>query len=421
MTQPNWWRQFREDGTIDRLPYFLVGLILCIIKFRIDNGVANIGYGRDWTPWDYLISGSTLTTLLRVPEDRSFFLMLFALSLPFVVIGVGFTYARLRSAGLNPVLVTLFFLPVLNLILILILAILKPREAVARRVVIDGAAVPAPPAANDVVLSYGTDQSAGPSIFRDLFPKAPGPSLALAATLSAGSVLLMIGLSVEFLQNYGWGAFVALPFLCGLIAAVLHGVGEPRSLKQCLAAAALAPTILGAGVIVVAIEGAVCVLMALPIIIPMSLLGGIIGYHLQRGPLRSGGTQTLVLILIAFMPIFLGAEHVAHPRRRFTRPSRSSISTRLPIASGNRSSHFPESIRQPSGSSARASPTQSRQRSTATALAPSATASSPPANLLNPLPHGTPTSFSNLTSRPTLRPCRNGAHTTSILHTSAIF
>jgi hypothetical protein len=144
-----------------------------------------------------------------------------------------------------------------------------------------------------------------------VFPKSPTGSLFLASTLSAGSALVMTWLGVEMFQNYGWGVFVAMPFLCGLIAAVLHGVGEPRSLKQCLGAAALAPTILGVGVIMVAIDGAVCVIMALPIIIPMSLLGGVIGYHLQRGPLRTGGTRTLVLLLIAFTPIFLGAEHIA--------------------------------------------------------------------------------------------------------------
>jgi hypothetical protein len=313
MKRPNWWRQFRDDGTIDRIPYLLIGLILCLIKFRIDTAVAYIGYGRDWTPWDYLISGSTLTTLLRVPEDRSFFLMLFALSLPFVVIGIGLTYARLQSVGLHPLLVLLFFLPVLNLILIFMLVILKPRPVVPAPV--PSVDVPfAVPASNSEqpVLAYGTDRPAE-SAFRELFPKSKTSSLAMASTLSAGSALVMTWLGVDVFQNYGWGIFVALPFLCGLIAAVLHGVGQPRSLKQCLGAAALAPTILGAGVFIVGVDGAGCVIMALPIIIPMSLLGGVIGYHLQRGPLRGGGTQPLVLLLIAFMPIFLGAEHIANP------------------------------------------------------------------------------------------------------------
>jgi hypothetical protein len=52
--------------------------------------------------------------------------------------------------------------------------------------------------------------------------------------------------------------------------------------------------------------------MSLPISIPMSLIGGAVGYHLQQGPLQFGGTDKIVIILLLFVPFFLGAECIAH-------------------------------------------------------------------------------------------------------------
>src|SRR5262249_14591868 len=56
-----------------------------------------------------------------------------------------------------------------------------------------------------------------------------------------------------------------------------------------------------------------CVVMSLPIAIPFSMIGGAVGYVLQSGPLRYGGTGKLTIILMLFVPFFMGAEYVAHP------------------------------------------------------------------------------------------------------------
>lgn len=313
MNPPAWWRQLRESGTIDRTPYLLIGLTLCAIKYPIDATVAHSVFNRAWTPWDYLINGSTLSTLLKIPQYLTFFLTLFAISIPFAAVGVALTFARLRSAGAHPFLVVLFFMPVLNLILILILVVLKPQKPIPA-VATNPSHSTQPPALNLGVFSYGTDQPIEKiSLIRHLFPKSPGASLIVSSSVSAMTALVLTWLSVDVFQSYGWGVFVASPFLCGLIASVLHGLPMPRTRKQCLAAATLAPVLVAGGVVVAGVDGAACVVMSLPILIPMSLIGGAIGYYLQRGPLKFGGTGRLVLVLLTFMPFFLGAEYVAHP------------------------------------------------------------------------------------------------------------
>ena len=311
-----WWQQLRKFGTIDRQPYVLIGVGLCLFKYCIDCYIASV-YNRIWTPWDYLVNGSTLSTLILFSESRAFFETLFVFSIPFVAIGVTLTYARLQSADAHPMLVVLFFMPVVNLILILILVLLKPKPQLATPMI---RAEPSlhqahfAPEYTGGVIPYGTDQPGEPSSFaRRIFPQSRAGSLFVASLISALSALLLTWLAVDIFQNYGWGVFVALPFICGLIASVLHGVSHPRTLKQCLAAATLSPVLVAAGVVIAGVDGAGCVVMSLPISIPMSLIGGAVGYHLQKGPLQFGGTDKLVVILLLFMPFFIGAEHLAHP------------------------------------------------------------------------------------------------------------
>src|ERR1700722_11406158 len=304
------WQTFLKSGEISRERYFWLGLALCLAKYSVDASVASFVFQRVWTPWDYFISGATLYTLARIPEDQIFFLSLFAISIPFVAIGITLTLARLRSAGASPLLVFLFFLPGLNLITFLILILLPPKS-------VDDEPRMATVASSQPlvgILPYGTDQPPrAPGIMSFVFPESPGWSLITAAFYTAVIELLMTWLSVQTFQSYGWGVFIALPFLGGLISTMLHGMGRRRTLKECMAVATVSPIIVAVGVILAAIDGAICVLMYLPLAIPMSWIGGAVGYSLQRGVIRQGGAGKIIAILVLFMPLFMGAERIARP------------------------------------------------------------------------------------------------------------
>jgi hypothetical protein len=305
------WRRFLKSGEIGRERYFWLGIALSLTKYSVDASVASLVFHRVWTPWNYLISGSTLYTLARLPEDQVFFLSLFAISIPFVAIGVALTLARLRSAGASPLLVFLFFLPVLNLITFLILVMLRPKPVgeELRVAMVTSSQLPGG------ILPYGTDQSPrAPGIMSRIFPESPGWSLIASASYTAVIQLLMTWISVQTFQSYGWGVFIALPFLSGLISTMLHGMGRRRTWKQCMAVATVTPVVIGIGVILAAMDGAICVLMYLPLAIPMSWIGGAVGYSLQRGLIRQGGAGNIIAGLILFMPLFMGAERIAHPQ-----------------------------------------------------------------------------------------------------------
>src|SRR5262249_42826635 len=131
---------FRWTGTLNRLPYFLAGLILLAVKFGLDWLVARLVFERDWTLANYLAAPTNALRLFPLADpDRFFFGTLLVLALPFIFIGIALTVQRLRAAGLSTALVVLFFVPIANLFFFVILSLLpnqptsswKPRDGLA--------------------------------------------------------------------------------------------------------------------------------------------------------------------------------------------------------------------------------------------------------------------------------------------------
>ena len=56
----------RLDGTIDRRPYFVLGVSLTLLKMGLDYLVATRLFGRDWTPFEYAVPNQ-VTGLLSFP------------------------------------------------------------------------------------------------------------------------------------------------------------------------------------------------------------------------------------------------------------------------------------------------------------------------------------------------------------------
>jgi hypothetical protein len=104
---------------------------------------------------------------------------------------------------------------------------------------------------------------------------------------------------------YGWALFAGIPFTSGLLAALIHSVPERRSAGACCAVAALPVLITGALLIAIAVEGAICVLMALPIGLPIGVFGGMVGFvvqdnrwgHVPTGKVCACGWLVLALLL----------------------------------------------------------------------------------------------------------------------------
>jgi uncharacterized membrane protein YhaH (DUF805 family) len=284
---------FRElwtsRGTIDRGTYALVGLIGFALKHNLDRLVATLVFHRPWGLFNYWVPVPDVARITALPSGDAIFLeSMVLLSLPFVWIGIALTMKRLRSANLPSTLVLLFFVPFMNLLFFLVLCLVPARGS-------------------------GTTEQAKElprsSFLARIVPEGALGSAAISLLVTVPLGLAMALLGTQVLVNYGWGLFVALPFTMGFAAALIYGLRQPRSLAGCIGVAVLSTALLGAALLTLALEGVFCLLMALPIALLLTAIGGSFGYLVQRRRWLREGTPAFLSVLLILVP---GAQWIEH-------------------------------------------------------------------------------------------------------------
>lgn len=207
---------------------------------------------------------------------------------PFVAIG-GFAFClgisgalallslrRTDRLGRSGWLALAAMIPTLQIIAVLILALLWPHRAEAE-----------PPRASD-----------------------PAPPHQLAIGIFAGTALIVVAVAVSALTMgaYGWGLFVATPFLVGLITGFLVNRSHVRSAAETFGAVAMAGALGTLALLMLALEGLMCVFLVLPLAIGLASIGGAIGRAAAkrlvdpRQPFYSVALLPLIFLLDAAMP-----------------------------------------------------------------------------------------------------------------------
>ncbi len=283
---------WRASGTIDRRTYALVGLVGFALKHNLDRLIATLVFHRPWGLFSYWVPAHYVAKITALRSADAVFLeAMVAMALPFVWMGVALTIKRLRSAGLPLQLVLLFFLPFLNLFFFLWLCLVPARNAAT-----------VPEAA-----------SSKRSFFSRIIPESALGSAAISLLITVPAGVGMVFLGVQLLANYGWGLFIALPFTMGFTAALIYGMRQPRSLAGCVGVASLSVMLLGLALLAWAIEGVVCLMMALPIAWPLAALGGSFGYMVQQWRWFRPRAPAFLPVLLLFVPGIQWLEHVAAP------------------------------------------------------------------------------------------------------------
>lgn len=293
---------WRPSGIVDRKTYAIVGVVGFALKHNLDRLVAAFGFHRPWSLFNYWQPLPTAGRITQLGRNQARFLeTMVALSLPFVWVGVVMTLKRLRSSGLPNGLAALFFVPFVNLPFFLVLSLLPEREGVASST---------PGRADSWLARVIPESAAGSATF----------ALVLTGVVGLGFVLI----GVRLLVNYGWGLFVALPFTMGFASALIYSYRQPRSLPSCVSVAALSIAFLGVGLLALAVEGLVCLIMAIPIALPLAALGGMCGYLVQKRRWMERGAPAFLCLMFGLTPGVQWLEHIIAPRPQ-TFVVRSSI------------------------------------------------------------------------------------------------
>ena len=144
-------------------------------------------------------------------------------------------------------------------------------------------------------------------ILKGLQPWQAG--LASAALVSI-VIVLSIVLAFGSRYAYGWTVFTVIPILLGAIAALLVEVETWRPMRQPLQAQWWALLFTASGLVIWRIEGLVCLAMAAPLAIPLSILGAWGGHHLQLS-IRNWRNRTIsVVMALGAVPVLLSTEAV---------------------------------------------------------------------------------------------------------------
>lgn len=252
-------------GTIARLPYILCGLIGLTVKIAVDVGIC-AAMGATWRPTLYLS-----TIIVEGWRDRPVTYALLAASLPFAWMGLALTIRRLRDAGAPAWLAVLFMVPALNWCLLGI-ASLVPTDvstAVPER---QRAAIVGPLVLTVIICVLAT----------------------LIATRSG---------------SYGFGLFIALPFVLGYLVVALLGPAR-ESFRLSMGMAAIAGVCSAGTLLALGIEGAICVVMAAPLTAPLAMLGGAVAYAVLS-PRRDEPGRGNALGVALILPAMIGLETAA--------------------------------------------------------------------------------------------------------------
>ena len=233
---------------VSRRAYALSGFGLAALKASVDVGVIRFVSGATLTPLEYLhpFYAARAAALEFVPSGVLLALALW--TLPFLWIGASMTMRRAIDAGVNPHVVLLFFLPPLNLVLMLVLCFLPSRPRAAE------------PATSRRMLEGSL------------------PAGLLAVGLTALFTTGMMLFSVYVAREYGHLLFFGVPFLGGMCAGAVYNGRGPRSLRGTLLVATASLAVTCGLLLMIGLEGLGCIALMLPLALPVALGGAAFGW-----------------------------------------------------------------------------------------------------------------------------------------------
>ncbi len=272
---------------IGRFSYLFCGVLLVVVKFAIDALVAG-WLGRPWSVMLYW-SPLNLSLFSLNGAERNFALSLAAVSIPFTGAGIWLTVRRLRTLRLQPWLSILFFLPVVNLIFFAFL-IATPEFLLGPKAAIPGCK---------------------PGLLEEDSPFTFFASIGVAALCAC----LASWLCINAFSAYGWGVFFGVPFGVGLLTTLLVSIPAARSFEYCFWSSILGLGLAGLGLIAIAFEGLSCLIMCVPLALPLAAIGVLVGREIVRPGQQPVARQSMIaaLSILTLCPLTAATESYWKP------------------------------------------------------------------------------------------------------------
>jgi uncharacterized membrane protein YhaH (DUF805 family) len=270
---------FTFQGRVTRRRYLLLGAFFLVLKFVIDSAVA-AHFGHPWHIWNYVIPPPDITLFGLAGPQRRFYLVLWAIAVPFFWIGISLTVRRLRDAAMRLGWLFLFFVPGANFTLFLYLSLAPGRSLVPE---------------SDVAVPDGYSK-----------PHVP---VWLGVIIAAALGLALVFLGADIFAKYAWSLFLGVPFVTGFVASWLLNARSLHSRSETVWVCIATPVVIGIALIGFRLEGLACLVMVLPLALPFSIAGGLFAFYCIEGRTRPL-TPPGLTVCVAILPLLMFAEHI---------------------------------------------------------------------------------------------------------------
>lgn len=139
----------------------------------------------------------------------------------------------------------------------------------------------------------------------------------------------LAALCVRVFEHYGWSLFLGLPVVVCFLSAFCTSFRREVSFSCAYWISVLSLLCLGCFILVFALDGAICLLMALPLAMLLGTIGAVLGLRLGRA-WRGGLPSVLPLLLVLLFPGLVAFDRATKPPEPLRSVS-TSVVVRAPI------------------------------------------------------------------------------------------
>jgi uncharacterized membrane protein YhaH (DUF805 family) len=272
-------------------------------KYLVECIAVSAMSGQFYTPLDFVNPLMSAREKFAAGAPEWFGMAWVLWSLPFLWIAVGMSVRRAMDAGISPWQGLWVLVPFANLIAMVTLAVFPSAPTTIAR--------------NITAQETDKQDSLEPSYTATAVTAALG-GIAAGALYACG----LVAISVYVFHDYGAALFFGTPFITGMVTGFLLNLRSSRSYVVTMGVAACALLFAGIAMLLFALEGAICIMMAAPIVLPLGIAGAPIGKFLADG--RRGFQRGLAGALVA-VPLFSMVESHFPKSRDFVVTSQIDI------------------------------------------------------------------------------------------------
>lgn len=296
--------------------YAFWGFTLMLFKYGAELLLIWLNGGEIYGPLAFIMPFNSLRVqaIAGAPQWVTWFILLW--SVPFVFCALLLSVRRVVDIGLNPWLAMWILCPFVNLFFMGAMCLAQTQEPKIEKAI--RRLEPLEPKCLDTAED---DIPIEPNLVKEIDPVETQESANYESTTTVlntigtmvaglGITIMLLLASIYFLGEYGASIFFSAPILLGVICGYTQ-THQTRNAHTSGAMAAIGVAcgsiLLGCGLLVVlAFEGVICILMALPIMLPAAAVGGLVGHLIAISTTARGPSWMVILVL---MPTSTAIEH----------------------------------------------------------------------------------------------------------------